>query len=302
MPSADRRGRALAVLCAVAFASLLLPAGAAASVALSVTIAHVIDPSAAQALERVVEEARRKRAAMVIVRLDTPGGLGESMRAMVRTIASAPMPVVVYVHPGGARADSAGVMLTLAADVAAMTPQTNIGSATPVWAGPPPRSSVEEQRLRDMRRKAINDGAALARTLAESHARNADLAERMVRRAENVTAVEARREGLVDVLAPSEPALLRALDGFRIKGPKARRLRTSGLRVEPFAFDDVVDATGSDDVDRSSVLRSFAVVFGGAAALALAVTGVRRAGPPWRRWRRRRRRARLQKRRSAARH
>ena len=115
-------------------------------------------------------------------------------------------------------------------------------------------------------------------------------------------AVEARREGLVDVLAPSEPALLRALDGFRIKGPKARRLRTSGLRVEPFAFDDVVDATGSDDVDRSSVLRSFAVVFGGAAALALAVTGVRRAGPPWRRWRRRRRRARLQKRRSAARH
>ncbi len=135
--------------------------------------------------------------------------------------------------------------MILAADVAAMAPQTNVGSATPIWTGPPPRSKSEDQRLQDLRRKAINGGAAFARTLAEDHGRNADLAERMVRQAENLAALQARRQKLIDVVAPTEQALLRSLDGFVVKGQKAQRLDTSGLKIKHFDHGPV--ATGLDE-------------------------------------------------------
>jgi membrane-bound serine protease (ClpP class) len=170
---------------------------------------------------------------MVIFRLDTPGGLDTPMRDIIKDIIGAPMPVVVYVSPNGARAASAGLYITQAADVAAMAPQTNIGSATPISIGPGEQDKVLGRKIR-------NDAAAYVRALAEGHGRNPDLAEEMVRKATNVTASEAKARGLIDVVATDQQALLRKLDGFHVKGPKAQVLHTKGARVEnrdiPFKY------------------------------------------------------------------
>ncbi|HEV2060890.1 MAG TPA: hypothetical protein VGR11_16190 [Solirubrobacteraceae bacterium] len=264
--------------------------------AYSVPLAGEVDAASLHALQGAIDDARRQHAAVLILRLDTPGGAGSSMRAMVKAIAAAPMPVIVYVHPRGASADSAGVPLVLAADVAAMAPQTNIGSATPVWAGPPPRTSSEEQTLRDLRRKSLNSGVALVRALAEDHGRNADLAERMVRDAANVTALQARKAGLIDIVAPNERALLRSLDGFHVKGAKAQRLQTSGLEIRHAAAADValLDTGAADPLDETSWWRSFALVFGMSGLIVLAFWGTRRGRYALRR--RRRRRAKLRQR------
>jgi membrane-bound serine protease (ClpP class) len=284
------------LLAIVAMTQSLVAPGAAAegTLAYSTVVAGEIDPSAARELQFAIDDARRRKAAVVIIRLDTPGGLGASMRAMVKTIAAAPMPVIVYVHPSGARADSAGLPLALAADVAAMAPQTNIGSATPVWAGPAPRTRTEARLLEDLRRKATNSAVGLVRSLAEDHHRNADLAERMIRRAENVSALQARRRRLVDVLAPTEQALLRTLDGFTVRGRKAQRLTTAGLQIR--RFDNArYDSGVTRDYDASSWWRSLVYVFGVGATIALVLAGVPRGRSSLRRWRRRRRRLRRQR-------
>jgi membrane-bound serine protease (ClpP class) len=161
---------------------------------------------------------------VAIIRLDTPGGLDSSLRDIVKDILAAPMPVIVYVTPNGARAASAGVYITESADVAAMAPETNIGSATPISIGPGGESDVLD-------RKITNDAAAYIRALAAGHGRNPELAEQMVRHAVNVTATEAKRAGLIDVIAPNERALLTKLDGFRVQGPKAQVLHTGGLQI-----------------------------------------------------------------------
>ena len=148
-------------------------------------------------------------------------------------------------------------------------------------------SPSEERVLRDLDRKFLNSSAAFARALAEERGRNADLAERMVRLAENVTAARARRERLVDVVASSEPALLRALDGFQVKGRKAQRLRTAGLpvrRVELARLD-----LAADDVDDSSLWRSLLLVSAVAMTLGLVVLAALRGPRRYRRWKRRRR-------------
>lgn len=147
------------------------------------------------------------------------------MREIVRDIIGAPLPVVVYVSPDGARAASAGMYITLAADVAAMAPQTNIGSATPVQLG-----GGETEEI--LGRKIENDAAAYARALAEAHERNADLAERMVRDAANLEAPAALRRGLVEFVVADERELLRRLDGHEVVGPKAGVLDTAGLGIE----------------------------------------------------------------------
>jgi membrane-bound serine protease (ClpP class) len=202
--------------------------------AYSIELTKTIDPATEAWMGQALDEAKDKGAAVAIVRLDTPGGLDDSMRAIIKDIIAAPMPVVVYVSPDGARAASAGLYITQAGDVAAMAPQTNIGSATPISIGP-----GEQDRV--LGRKIRNDAAAYVRALAEGHGRNPDLAERMVRRAVNVTAAEAQRARLIDVVASSERELLDRLDGFRVKGPKARTLDTAGLEIQrrdmPFQYD-----------------------------------------------------------------
>ena len=171
----------------------------------------------------------------MIFRLDTPGGLDDSTRDIVKDILAAPMPVVVYVSPNGARAASAGLFITEAADVAAMAPQTNIGSATPISLGGGEQDEV-------LGRKVRNDAAAYVRALAEGHGRNGDLAARMVHDAVNVTATEAERQNLIDVVAP-EPAGA-AARARRLPRARARRRSASrppGARVEsrdvPFKFE-----------------------------------------------------------------
>ena len=143
------------------------------------------------------------------------------MRAIVQDLIAAPTPVVVYVSPDGARAASAGLFITEAADVAAMAPQTNIGSATPISIGPG-GAEIDEM----LGRKIENDAAAYVRALTEEHGRNARLAEEMVREATNVTAAEALDAGLIDLVAASQEELLAELDGFEVQGPKAGTLET----------------------------------------------------------------------------
>ena len=220
-----RRRLIAALVALVAAAVLAWPVGAQQSGAVpSIELTGTIDPATAGWISSALEDARG--APLAIVRIDTPGGLDTSMREIVQDIIAAPMPVVVYVSPDGARAASAGMFITEAADVAAMAPQTNIGSATPITLGGAETDEVLGRKIR-------NDAAAYARALAEGHGRNGDLAERMVRDAVNVTAERAEDEQLIDLVAADEAALLRALDDFRVQGPKAGVLDTDGLRAEP---------------------------------------------------------------------
>ena len=260
------------------------PAKGDGEIAYSIKLGGPIIPSAQAELARGLARARERRASVVIVRLDTPGGLVAVTREMSQDITTAPMPVIVYVHPAGARANSAGLFLTLAADVAAMAPGTNIGSATPYQLGRP-RDRQQAERLEVLERKARNDAVAWARSLAESHTRNADLAERMVSRSVNVSASQAKREGLIDIVSTSERSLLRELNGFQLKGPKARELRTTGLAVEQADLDaDPTDADASGD--RSSFVRTLALILGALLAICL---GLAMLGRGRREWRRRRR-------------
>jgi membrane-bound serine protease (ClpP class) len=220
-------GVLLSAVAAVVGSLMLVAPGAGqdeGGIAYSIELTGTIDPATEQWLGQAVDDAEDDGAEVAIIRIDTPGGLDSSTREMVKDIIAAPMPVIAYVSPDGARAASAGLFITEAADVAAMAPQTNIGSATPISIGPGETDKV-------LGRKIENDAAAYVRALAEEHGRNGDLAERMVTDAVNRTAEEAERAGLIDVIASSERELLDELDGFRVQGPKSQRLATEGLEI-----------------------------------------------------------------------
>jgi membrane-bound serine protease (ClpP class) len=234
------------LISALVVAGALLLAGAVGAqgqdpseggLAYSIELTGTIDPATEQWVEQALEEAEERRAELIIIRLDTPGGLVDSMREIVKDIIAAPAPVVVYVSPDGARAASAGLFITQAGDVAAMAPQTNIGSATPISIGPGGAGEIDET----LGRKIENDAAAYVRALTAEHGRNADLAEEMVRDATNVPAATALERNLIDAVAAGEAELLAELDGFRVQGPKAQTLDTDGLVIEtrdmPLQFD-----------------------------------------------------------------
>src|SRR5215211_5243522 len=214
-------GAALAVAPALAQS----PRSASSGVAYSIELQATIDPATQKWVGSALDDAADQGAEVVIIRLDTPGGLSDSMRSIIQDMAAAPMPVIVYVSPELARAGSAGAYITEAADVAAMAPETNIGSATPIAVSPTGGSQ-------DLSQKIKNDAAASMRALAGVHGRNRHLAELLVTQAKNLTAREAKRDGLIDVIAPSQEALLQKLDGFHVKGPKAQVLHTAGLEIE----------------------------------------------------------------------
>ena len=266
--------------------SMLVPA-------CKIEVAGDIDRPAAHHLKRALREAKARNASVVIVRLDTPGGLLRAAREMIKNIAAAPMPVIVFVHPSGAHAESAGVFVTLAGDVAAMAPGTNIGSATP-YLPVIPDNRDERALLKTLQRKGRNDALALARSLAEQHGRNRDLAEQMVTKATNVSASEAERQELIDVVAEDERALLRKLEGFRLKGPQGGALHTAGLPIKRAAVDTAGDAGAGESGDET--IRSFApmvlLVFGIPFVIWLVLRGHRlwrRRRWLWRRWRSKRR-------------
>jgi membrane-bound serine protease (ClpP class) len=223
-------GAAIAI--APALAKTPTPTGSG-GIAYSIQLQATIDPATQKWISSALDDAASEHARIAIIRLDTPGGLSDSMRSIIQDMAAAPMPVVVYVSPNGARAGSAGAYITEAADVAAMAPLTNIGSATPIAIGPGGESQ-------DLARKIKNDAAASMRAFAAAHGRNPKLAQLLVTKAKNLTAREAKKAGLIDLVSPSQDALLRQLDGFHVKGPKHQVLRTAGLRIEnhdlPFIY------------------------------------------------------------------
>jgi len=214
---------ALALPLSTALALLLAPPADAARV-LAVEFENDINPVTQDYLIGAIERGERERFDAVVILLDTPGGLDTSMRAIIKAELAAEVPVIVYVHPPGARAASAGAFLTMAADVAAMALQTNIGSSTPV-------NVSGEEISDDLRDKIVNDAAAYIAELAEEHGRNAEAAEEFVREASNLGAREAARENVVDVVAPDLEALLESVDGRRTK-PKGVVLETAGAEVE----------------------------------------------------------------------
>ena len=159
----------------------------------------------------------------LVIQLDTPGGLDDSMRKIVQAELSAKEPVIVYVSPNGARAASAGVWISEAADVLAMAPNTNIGSSTPIDVG---GGNIQS----DLRRKVVNDAAASLRELARTHDRNVAWADAAVRRASNLGATEALRKDVIDVMAPTLPALLNKVDGTKTV-PKGIVLHTKDAEI-----------------------------------------------------------------------
>jgi membrane-bound serine protease (ClpP class) len=221
-----RVARLLGSLVAALAAALLvaLPVHAADPRVLVVEFDNDVNPVTQDYLEGELERAEDGGYAAVVVEMDTPGGLGSSMREIVKAMLALEVPVVVYVGPPGSSADSAGAVIGQAADVLAMAPQTNIGSSTPI-------SATGEDLGEDLRKKVINDAAAYIAELAREHGRNAAAAESMVRDAANFGARDAAARNVVDLVAPSLSALLTALDG-RKTVPKGLVLRTAGARIE----------------------------------------------------------------------
>ncbi len=185
-----------------------IPVWAAPKV-LVLQLEEAITPLTAQKLASALEEAEALKVEALIIELDTPGGLVTTTRKMVKMILSSEVPVVVFVYPPGAQAASAGTFITLAAHVAAMAPGTNIGAAHPVTMG----QKMDEE----MAKKAENDLAAWARSLAKLRGRNADWAEKAVRESVSLTAEEALKLKVIDLLARDLPDLLRQLDGRKVK-------------------------------------------------------------------------------------
>jgi len=207
---------------------LLIPLSA---VSATVTVAEVqgaISPASAAYFLRALDDAQRNRADLLVLKLDTPGGLDSSMRKMIQGILSSPVPVAIWVAPSGARAASAGTYLLYASHVAAMAPGTNLGAATPVAIGiggeagkpgaeKPAEGKGKAQSGSAMEKKSMHDAAAYIRSLAQLRGRNAAWAERAVREAESLSAEEALKQKVVDFVAADLSGLLRQAEGRKVK-------------------------------------------------------------------------------------
>lgn len=185
-----------------------------------------VNPVLVEYIRRGIAHAEDTGAIALVLQLDTPGGLDTSMRDIVKDIVAARVPVVVYVSPAGGRAASAGVFITVAAHVAAMSPNTAIGAAHPVSIGPEGEAQVSTA----MQEKVVNDAAAFIRSIAEAHGRNMDWAEKAVRESVSATEREALELNVIDIIATDLDDLIKQLDGRQITllgGPQVT-LRTEG--------------------------------------------------------------------------
>jgi membrane-bound serine protease (ClpP class) len=205
------------VLCATASATTSQPR------VLAVKFENDVNPVTQDYVNDQIDRANREDFDAVVILLDTPGGLATSMKKIYTKELASEVPVIVYVAPPGARAASAGVWIGQAGDILAMAPATNIGSSTPVSVG-------GEDIQKDLRRKVVNDAAASLRELARTHERNVAWADAAVRRGENLGATEALRRNVIDVMAPTLPALLNKIDG-RKTVPKGIVLDTADAEI-----------------------------------------------------------------------
>ncbi len=217
---AGLRRAALVVAAAAAAAGLAVAAPAADSSprVLVAEFENDVNPVTQDFLLDAIERGEEEGYNAVVIEMDTPGGLASSMREIVKGILAADVPVVVYVAPPGASADSAGAVIGMAADVLAMAPQTNIGSSTPVSIG-------GEDISDDLRRKIVNDAAAYIGELAREHGRNVEVAREMVTEATNLGATEALEQNVIDVIAEDYPDLFRQIDGMTTE-PKGLTIST----------------------------------------------------------------------------
>jgi len=199
------------------------PAGGQASSILAVTVDGVITPIMADHIRDVLDRAERDGHQALIVQLDTPGGLDTSMRDIIQSFLNARVPVIVFVSPQGARAASAGALITLASHVAVMAPGTAIGAATPIGG----------EGGEDLAQKIINDAASYAESIAEQRGRDVDFAIDAVREGKSIAANEALETGVIDLIARDRAELIRELDGREVELAPGHTvtLRTTGVEV-----------------------------------------------------------------------
>jgi len=193
----------------VGFLLCVLPSPASAEV-LKIVVNDTIHPITDEYIGRALAEAQRNKDRALLIELNTPGGLLESTRNIIEKITSAPVPVIIYVAPGGSRAASAGFFILECADVAAMAPGTNTGSAHPVTIGGGKMDDVMKEKLE-------NDAAALMRSVVSKRGRNVEIAETTVRQSKSFTEQEALSQKLIDYIAPSEEDLFKQMQGKPVK-------------------------------------------------------------------------------------
>ena len=206
LPAMRRAVITAALFCALLIAGLGQAHAKRADV---VTIDGIINPAVAEFIARTISRSAAEGAEFLIIRMDTPGGLDLSMRSIIKEMMSAGIPVIVYVGPAGARAASAGALITMAADIAAMAPGTNIGAAHPVSLG---GGTMED----DMAAKVENDAAAYAESIATKRNRNKEWAIKAVRESVSITENEALKLKVIDLIASDLDDLLRQTDGRKI--------------------------------------------------------------------------------------
>lgn len=224
--------------------SLLVTASAnnVNSTVFQLTINDAIGPATSDYVSQSIETASLEKATLIVILMDTPGGLDSAMRSIIKDISNSSVPIAVYVAPSGARAASAGTYILYASHIAAMAPGTNLGAATPVQIGISPsdfkknkdkadKSGIDDKSA--MQQKIINDAVAYIRGLAQLRGRNQEWAEKAVREAASLTALDALKINVIDILATDTADLLKQIDGREIlvKGHK-HRLKTAGLTVK----------------------------------------------------------------------
>ena len=213
-----------------------LPLFTVASTIMKLEIKSAIGPASSSYLKEGMASAMHKNAQMILIELDTPGGLSTSMREMIQEITNSPLPVIVYVSPKGARAASAGTYLLYASHVAAMAPGTNLGAATPVNLMPTPKVTDSNISTRStLEKKAINDAMAYIKSLAELNDRNVTWALSAVKESKSISAEDALKYGVIDFIAEDTKELLSKLDGKKVViSNKSIILKTEGAVIENF--------------------------------------------------------------------